>query len=52
MDELDNFWLLQKENLSKLNSKEPFMRDYGMKEIHVVAPGTNTLLFLGENVNT
>ncbi len=51
-EELDNFWLLQKENLSKHDSREPFVRDYRMKEIHVEAPGTNTLLFLGENVNT
>ena len=51
MEGLDDFWLLQKDNLSKYNSVEPFLRDYGMKEIHVVAPETNTLLFLGESVN-
>ena len=51
MEGLDDFWLQQKENLSKHHSKEPFLRDYGMKEIHVVAPGSNTLLFLGESVN-
>ena|SRR5210317_1995407 len=51
MEGLDSFWESQKVNLSKYNAREPFIQEYGMKEIHVVAPETNTLLFIGESVN-
>jgi len=51
MERLDDFWQLQKKNLSKHKPREPFVQDYGMKEIHVVAPETNTLIFIGERVS-
>lgn len=51
MEGLDSFWKSQKVNLSKYNVRKPFIQEYGMKEIHVVAPETNTLLFIGESVN-
>jgi len=51
MEGLDAFWQSHKGTLSKYDAREPFIQEYGMKEIHVVAPETNTLLFIGENVN-
>ena len=51
MEGIDYFWTSQKVNLSKYDAREPFVQEYGMKEIHVIAPETNTLLFIGENVN-
>lgn len=51
IEELDDFWQSHKGSLSKYNPREPFVQDYGMKEIHVIVPETNTLLFIGENAN-
>lgn len=51
MEGIDEFWASQKESLSQYEAGEPFIQEYGMKEIHVIAPETNTPLFIGERVN-
>ncbi len=51
MEGLDSFWKENKDSLLKYDSGEPFVRDYGMKEIHIIAPETNTLIFVGENIS-
>lgn len=51
MEGIEKFSHSQKSNLSKYDAGEPFVQEYGMKEIHVIAPETNTLLFIGESVN-
>ncbi len=36
-----------KDNLNGMKVKEPFNREYGMREIHVIIPETKTLMFIG-----
>lgn len=51
LDEIEQLWDNVKEPLSRFKPKELFEQEYGMKEFHVVAPGTKTLLFFGEPIN-
>lgn len=51
LEGLNEFWESQKERLSNFKHRAPFEQEYGMREIHVVAPETATLLFIGESVN-
>jgi hypothetical protein len=48
VDNVDDLWTIIKEKVKKLNTREPFDRDYGMREIHIGIPQTNTLLFIGQ----
>lgn len=48
VDNIDHLWALIKGKLAGLKFKEPFNRDYGMREIHIGIPQTNTLLFIGQ----
>jgi len=48
--DVDEFWSKTKTSLEKEKPKAPFTQEYGMREIHVVVPGTNTLLFVGSPV--
>ena len=51
VDNLDSAWEKLKNELSEgIRVREPFSRDYGMKEFHVDIPKTNTLLFVGQSV--
>ena len=51
LEGLNDFWETQKEILSRYKHREPFDQEYGMREIHVIAPETETLLFIGESIN-
>lgn len=48
--DVDALWSKVKDRLEKAKSKAPFNQKYGMREIHVVIPGTNTLLFIGSPI--
>lgn len=51
VDDIDQLW----NSINKLSGvifKEPFNREYGMREAHIVVPQTKTLLFIGQNVQT
>jgi len=47
---VDALWSKIKNKLEKANPKAPFNQQYGMRENHVVIPGTNTLLFIGSPI--
>ena len=51
VDNLEIVWSLIKDKLSGLKFKEPFEQVYGMREIHVCIPYTNTLLFIGQKIH-
>lgn len=48
VDSVDAVWEKIKDQLSGIQYKAPFVRDYGMREIHIIIPETKTLLFIGE----
>lgn len=50
VDDIDKLWETIKEKLSGLQVKEPFTQEYGMREIHIGVPETNTLLFIGQEL--
>ena len=49
--DVDVLWSQIKGKLEKARPRAPFNQGYGMREIHVVIPGTNTLLFIGSPIN-
>ena len=49
---VDELYFNIKSKLEKVKHKAPFNQQYGMREIHIVIPGTNTLLFIGSPVNS
>lgn len=48
VDNIDELWDTMKDKVRNLKVKEPFDQDYGMREIHISVPHTNTLLFIGQ----
>lgn len=48
VDNVDDLWATMKDKLSGLKVRGPFNQDYGMREIHIGVPQTNTLLFIGQ----
>jgi len=50
VDNVDDLWSSIKDKLSGLKFKEPFHQGYGMREIHICIPHTNTLLFIGQRL--
>ncbi|MBK7408921.1 MAG: hypothetical protein IPL49_05710 [Saprospirales bacterium] len=52
VDNVDELWITIKDNLKGLKVREPFDRDYGMREIHIEIPQTNTLLFIGQAIHS
>jgi catechol 2,3-dioxygenase-like lactoylglutathione lyase family enzyme len=50
VDNVDNLWITIKDQLKNLKVREPFNQDYGMREIHIGVPHTNTLLFIGQEI--
>jgi hypothetical protein len=47
VDDVNLAWDSIKNKLEGIKVKEPFDRDYGMREIHIAVPHTKTLLFVG-----
>jgi hypothetical protein len=52
VDSVDDLWISIKDKVKNLKTREPFDRDYGMREIHIVIPQTNTLLFIGQKIKS
>ncbi len=40
-----------KDKLDGIKVREPFDREYGMREIHIMIPETKTLMFIGQELN-
>ena len=51
VDDLDGLWITMKEKVVGLKVREPFDREYGMREVHIEIPQTNTLLFIGQSIS-
>jgi hypothetical protein len=47
---VDELWSGIKDNVQQLQVKPPFGRKYGIREIHIGIPQTNTLLFIGQEI--
>lgn len=47
VDNVDAVWNSIKDKLDGIKVRAPFDREYGMREIHIALPHTNTLLFVG-----
>lgn len=47
VDNVDAVWNVIKDKLEDIKARAPFDREYGMREIHIAIPHTNTLLFVG-----
>lgn len=47
VDNVDKLWNSIKEKVKGISEKEPFDREYGMREIHIAGPFTNSLLLIG-----
>ena len=50
VDDVDAVWSSIKDKLGSMKVKEPFNQEYGMREIHIGIPHTNTLLFIGQEI--
>lgn len=51
VDDINTLWESIKNKLVGIKVREPFDREYGMREIHIGIPHTNTLLFIGQDIN-
>lgn len=40
-----------KDKLNGMKVREPFDREYGMREVHVIIPETKTLMFIGQEIS-
>ncbi len=49
--DISHLWNSIKGKVQGLKVREPFDRDYGMREIHIEIPQTKTLLFIGQEIN-
>jgi len=50
VDNIDQVWTGMKDKVKGMKHKEPFDREYGMREIHIIIPETKTLMFIGQVV--
>src|SRR4051812_24366440 len=50
VDDLEQVWNKMKDKLNGIKVKEPFDREYGMREVHVIIPETKTLMFIGQQI--
>lgn len=51
VDDIEKVWNNMKGRLDGIKFKEPFDREYGMREVHVIIPETKTLMFIGQEIN-
>jgi hypothetical protein len=51
VDDIDKVWADMKDRLDGIKFKEPFNREYGMREAHVIIPETKTLMFIGQQIS-
>ena len=50
VDDVDVIWDEIKDKLNGIKVREPFDREYGMREMHIIVPQTKTLLFVGSEI--
>jgi hypothetical protein len=50
VDDIEKVWQGMKDKLGDMKVREPFDREYGMREIHVIVPETKTLMFIGQEI--
>lgn len=50
VDDIQQVWNNMKDKLGEMKVREPFDREYGMREIHVIVPETKTLMFIGQEI--
>jgi hypothetical protein len=50
VDDVESVWARLKDKKDQFTYKEPFDREYGMREIHIIVPQTKTLLFIGQPI--
>jgi Glyoxalase/Bleomycin resistance protein/Dioxygenase superfamily len=50
VDDVDGLWEKIKPHCQNFKCKEPFDREYGMREIHIIVPNTKTLMFIGQPI--
>lgn len=50
VDSVDTLWAAIAGKVQHLKHRPPFDREYGMREIHITIPETNTLLFIGQEI--
>lgn len=50
VDDIELLWKFMEDKVKGLKVRAPFNRDYGMREIHIEIPKTNTLLFIGQQI--
>jgi hypothetical protein len=48
IDDVDGLWESIKDKLTGIKIREPFDREYGMREMHIIIPHTKPLLFIGQ----
>jgi hypothetical protein len=51
VDDVDALWRSIAGKLKGIKAKAPFNQDYGMREVHIIVPETQTLLFIGQVIN-
>lgn len=47
---LDALWQSIQPHVHELHVRPPFDQPYGMREMHIAVPHTNTLLFIGQEI--
>jgi hypothetical protein len=50
VSDIDQLWESVKAKLEGVNVRSPFDQPYGMREVHIAIPHTNTLLFIGQEI--
>ncbi len=48
VDDVDFVWSSIREHVQGIRVREPFDREYGMRELHIVIPHSGSLLFIGQ----
>ena len=51
VDDIEQVWNYIKDKLGEIKVREPFDREYGMREIHLIIPETKTLMFIGQQIS-
>lgn len=50
VDNVDSFWDGIKDKVIGLKFREPFDREYKMREAHIIIPATKCLMFIGQSL--
>lgn len=51
VNDIDGIWAYIKDKVIDISVKGPYNRKYGMRELHIEIPHTNTLIFIGQEMN-